>query len=157
MVVAASLASLFGQGAGVASLQSTFDSAETAADSVPLPKGVYECELERGELFQSRQGTPGYKMAFRVLDGEFKGRCVFNDSWLTPKAMPFSKRDLAKIGLTSVAQLEAPSPRGFVCSVSVVIHRDDDGTEHNRVRNFDVIRREEPVVDAFAPPGGAAQ
>ena len=47
----------------------------------------------------------------------------------------------------------ATVPPGRIrCNVRVALRRDDDGTEYNRVRGFDVLRVDEPEVDAFAPP-----
>ena len=64
-----------------------------------------------------------------------------------------AKRDLGKLGVTSLDQLEQPLPSGIRCTVKLVLRRDDDGTEYNRVRRFDVVGIDEPERDAFAPGG----
>jgi hypothetical protein len=109
----------------------------------------------------SKSGNPGYSLAFTVSDGEHKGRKVWHTAWLTPAAMPMTKRDLAKLGVTSLDMLEQPLPAGFVCSVKVALRVDDDGVERNRVVSFNVVELlNDPTADAdFAspPPLGKTQ
>ncbi|NLX12453.1 MAG: hypothetical protein GXY44_02215 [Phycisphaerales bacterium] len=59
-----------------------------------------------------------------------------------------TKRDLGKLGIHSLAQLEKPLPQGIRAQANVVLRRDDDGTEYNRVRSFKVIGVDE---DPYAP------
>jgi len=75
-----------------------FDEAEAAGDMVPLPRGTYRCRLTDGELVTSKGGTPGYQVVFTVDDGDHKGRRLWHTAWLTPAALPMTKRDLAKAG-----------------------------------------------------------
>ena len=132
-----------------------------AKEFAPLPRGTYLARLETGELFASNRGTRGYKLTFIVNDGEHAGRHIWHDLWLTPKALCYTQRDLAKINITSFEQLEQPVPKGYICAVSVVIHRDDDGTERNRVRSIKVESFNPPAVDPYAPKdketGGVGQ
>ena len=170
-----------------------WNSTQAAGDFGPVPRGEYECHVTRGELESSRtKGTPGYKVEFSILDGEFRGRKLWLDCWLTPNGTYFSsvtrrvsegnagkcrfrspsltrrvakvsaigltpaalaqsKRDLGKLGITTPEMMEQPLPRGIRCKVQAVVRRDDDGIERNRVRSFEVIGRDEPEADAFAP------
>ena len=126
-----------------------------AEDFAPLPTGEYVARIVGGELFTSKtKGTAGYKLAFRVLEGDHQGRQFWHDVWLTPAALPMAKRDLAKIGVISLEQLERPLPPGIRCRVKLALRRDDDGTEYNRVRTFEVIGIDPPEVDPFAPQEG---
>jgi len=133
-----------------------WNSTTAAGDFGPVPRGEYVCHVTKGELETSRtKGTPGYKVEFVVIDGEFKGRKLWLDCWLTPAALPQSKRDLGKLGITTPEQMEQPLPRGIRCKVQVTVRRDDDGTEQNRVRSFEVIGIDPPEADPFAPlPSG---
>jgi hypothetical protein len=135
-----------------------WNSTKAAGDFGPVPRGEYECHVTRGELESSRTNrTPGYKIEFTILDGEFKGRKLWQDCWLTPAALPQTKRDLAKLGITTPEQMEALVPRGIRCRVRVVLRKDDDGTERNRIRSFDVIGIDTPEAGPFAPkPEGDA-
>jgi hypothetical protein len=62
-----------------------------------------------------------------------------------------AKRDLGKLGVTSLEQLERPLPPGIRCRVKLALRRDDDGTEFNRVKSFEVVGIDTPAQDAFAP------
>lgn len=134
-------------------LRDAWSRTEAAADFAPLPAGTYECHVHNIELFSARTGTPGVKIRFDVCEGEHAGRSLFHDCWLTPAALPQTKRDLSKLGITRLEQLEGPAvPPGRIrCKVRVALRRDDDGTERNRIIRFDVLRIDEPERDPFAP------
>ena len=34
------------------------------------------------------KSTPGYKIEFEILDGDYRGRKLWHDCWLTPAALP---------------------------------------------------------------------
>ena len=145
---------LNGNGSG---FNAVWESTEAAGDFGAIPRGEYVCHVTTGELESSRtKSTPGYKIEFTILDGEFKGRKLWHDCWLTPAALPQSKRDLGKLGITSPAMLERPLPRGIRCKVTAVLRKGDDGVERNRVRSFEVIGIDTPETDPFAPPTGDA-
>ncbi len=82
-----------------------------------------------------------------MIDGDFQGRKLWLDCWLTPAALPQSKRDLAKLGITSPAQMEQPLPKWIRCHVTAVARRDDDGIERNKVQTFDAVGIDQPKVD----------
>lgn len=129
-----------------------WDSTAAASDLGPVPRGEYVCHVTKGELESSRTNrTPGYKVEFTILDGEYKGQRLWLDCWLTPAALPQSKRDLGKLGIVSPEQMERGLPRGIRCKVTVVLRKDDDGIERNRVRSFEVIGIDPPEADPFAP------
>jgi len=123
-----------------------------AEDFTPLPAGEYVARIISGELFTSRQNaTPGYKLAFRVIEGEHAGRLFWHDLWLTGPALPMTKRDLGKLGITALEQLEAPLPQGIRCKVRLALRKEDDGNVFNRIRTFEVTGIDAPVADPFAP------
>jgi len=132
-------------------LAQAFDKTQAATDLVPLPAGEYIAHVVEGTFVVAKTGTRGYKLTFQVLEGEHTGRRVWQDLWLTPAAMPMTKRDLAKLGVTSLGQLDQPLPRGIRCRVQLALRRDDGGREHNRVRSFEVIGIDRPERDPFAP------
>ncbi|HEY2841805.1 MAG TPA: DUF669 domain-containing protein [Pirellulales bacterium] len=125
---------------------------EAADDFAPLPAGEYVARVLRGEPFNGKSnGTPGYKLTFRVLEGGHEGRQFWHDVWLTEAAVPMAKRDLANLGVTSPEQLDKPLPPGIRCKVKLTLRRDDDGTEYNRVKTFTVLGIDAPEADPFAP------
>lgn len=138
---------------GADQLRTQWEQTEAAGDFAPLPAGTYEAHVESVQLFNAKTGTPGVKIQFRVCDGEHIGRFVWHDAWLTPAALPQTKRDCAKMGLTTLDQLENANvlPGRIRCKLRVALRREDDGTEYNKVRSFDVVSIDEPAADAFAP------
>ena len=137
---------------GTNDFRTQWNSTEAAGEFGPVPRGEYVCRVTKGELESSRSNrTPGYKVEFTILDGDFKGRKLWLDCWLTPAALAQSKRDLGKLGIVSPEMMERPLPRGIRCKVMVVLRKDDDGIERNRVRSFEVIGIDTPEADPFAP------
>lgn len=137
-------------------LRNQWGATEAASEFGPLPAGEYVAHIIGGELTASRTNhTPGYKLTFRVAAGEFAGRQFWGDIWLTEAALPMAKRDLAKLGIAELDQLEQPLPPGIRCRVKLALRKEDDGREFNRVRRFDVEGIDAPEPDAFAPTDGA--
>jgi hypothetical protein len=131
-------------------LKQVWDQTEAASDFTPLPAGDYTCRVQSGEPFNApKKGTPGYKLTFEVTEGEHAGRRVWHDLWLTGPALPMTKRDLAKLGVTRLEQLDQPLPVGILVRVKLALRRDDDGNEHNKVRSFESIGIE--PGDTYAP------
>jgi len=134
------------------SLSRAWGETKAAEDFTLLPPAEYVARIVGGELSNSKtKGTPGYKLAFRVLEGDHQGRHFWHDVYLTPAALPMAKRDLAKLGVTALEQLERPLPPGIRCKCKLVIRRDDGGAEFNRLQRFEVVGIDPPEVDAFAP------
>ena len=141
--------------AGNSSIRDMWKSTEAAGDDNPIPRGEYVCHAVHGELINARTtDTPGFKVTFEVAEGEYKGRRVWFDAWLTQAALPRTKRDLLKMGVTDLEQLEQPLPEGFRCKVLIVLRKDDDGVERNEVRRFEVIEFVKPEPNPFAPRAG---
>jgi hypothetical protein len=133
-------------------LRQSWDSTAAAGELAPLPPGEYTAHIIAGVLENARtRGTPGYKLTFRVCEGEHTGRQFWHDIWLTEAALPTAKRDLAKLGVTSLDQLDNPLPPGIRCKCKLVVRRGDDGAEFNKLRTFAVVGIDKPEADAFAP------
>jgi hypothetical protein len=130
-------------------LLEVWNDAEAAQEFVPLPAGKYHCRLASGKLMRSKKGNVYYRLLFEVIDGEYAGRCCSFPIWLTSAAMPFAKRDLKKISITDLRQLDSPVQQGLICEVTVALRKDDNGEEFNRVRSFLVVGTD--AADVFAP------
>lgn len=129
-----------------------------AADEFgPVPPGYYVTHLAGSELAESKtKGTPSYKLVFKIIEGDYTGRKLWYDIWLTDASKPQAKRDFAKLGITDPKrQLEGPLPQGIRCGCKVALRRADDGTEFNKVQTFEVLGIDAPEVDAFAPADDA--
>ena len=133
-------------------LEKAWGETQAAGEMGPLPAGEYVARIIAGELMTSRRNeTPGYLLTFRVCEGDYIGRRFWSEIWLTPAALPMAKRDLAKLGVVSLDQLEKPIPQGIRCKVKLALRRDDDGNEHNRVQLFTIIGIDAPEAEPFAP------
>jgi hypothetical protein len=128
-----------------------WETTKPAVELKPIPSGEYRCRIVDGNLFNAKSGTPGYKLTLEVIEGEFVGRRLWWDCWLTEDAMPGTLRDLAKLGVTDLAQLERPLPEGIIVAARVSLRRNDDGSEYNRVSRFDVVAIEPAEPNPFAP------
>jgi hypothetical protein len=136
-------------------LARAWDATAAASDLGPLPAGEYSCRLVNGELFNAKSGTPGYKITFEIVDGDYAHRRIWHDLWLSPAALAIAKRDLLKIGITHPDQLERPLPSGILAMVKLALRRGDDGAEFNRVVRFDPTGVEPDEPEPFAPsPNG---
>jgi hypothetical protein len=127
---------------------------EAAVEFEALPTGEYVAHIIAGECINGRtNNTPGYRLTFRVLEGPYNGRQLWHDIWLTAAALPMAKRDLAKVGVNALEELDRPLPARIRCRVMLALWRDDNGAQFNRVRRFDVICIDTPEQDPFAPTG----
>lgn len=130
---------------------------EAAEDFMVVPPGSYVCRAVNGTLVNSKtKGTPGYRLAFKILEGDYADRLVYNDYWLTDAALPMTKRELAKIGIKDFHQLDQPLPDGIRCSIEIVRRMDDPETAWNKIRSFEVLGVDEPPPNPFAPATSAA-
>lgn len=132
-------------------LTKAWTQAKAAEDFGPLPRGEYVGHIIDGALATAKTGTPSYKLTFQVAEGEHAGRRFWHDVYLTEAALPMAKRDLGKLGVTDLAQLDNPLPPGIKCKVLLALRKEDDGNERNKVTRFEVVAIEPPQPDAFAP------
>ena len=65
--------------------------------------------------------------------------------------MPQTKRDLGKLGVANLEQLENPLPRFIRCKCRLARRKGDDGNESNRLKSFEVLGVDPPEADPFAP------
>jgi hypothetical protein len=137
-------------------LEQLWKTTTAAPDLKPLPTGTYRCRIVDGKLFTSRNGKHGYKLTLEVQEGEHAGRPLWHDLWLTDDALKYALRDLKKLGVESLGQLDHPLPAGIIIEANVVLKRGDDGAERNELGNmhpFDVVDIDPPKPDPFAPSG----
>ena len=137
-------------------LSELWNSTQAAPDYEPVPAGIYDVDLVSGKRFFARTtGTPGYLLTLRIVGGEYEGQMIWYKLWLTPRGISHAKKELAKLGLYELGQLEQTIPKGIRCRVRVVLQTRDDGTMENRVRNFIVTFIDEnPNIDPdFGPIG----
>jgi hypothetical protein len=128
-----------------------WESTKPADDLKPIPPGKYRCRIIDGALINAQTGTPGYKLTLEVIEGEQARRRLWWDCWLSEAAVPLAKRDLGKLGVTSLEQLERPLPEGIIVVAKVALRRGDNDEGFNRVTGFEVVGIEPPSPEPFAP------
>jgi hypothetical protein len=132
-----------------------FDAAEAAPEFTPVPPGVYTARVVRGEFCSTKAGADAYRIRFAVTEGPEVGRTVVRTWTFGPKALPYSKRDLAPFGLTTSAKLLTPFPepcREYFVRLVVALQRGADGIERNDVKRIDLLRVDESPAAAFMLP-----
>jgi hypothetical protein len=137
-------------GANAIDFNDLWDQTEVADEFKPLPAGQYRALVADGKLAVSKaKKTPSYKLVFEVLEpAAFAGRKVYLDLFLTPKALPASKRDLLKLKICSPQQLQQAPPAGIIADIKVALEtRDDDkdgASQFNKVVSFQVTGQGTP-------------
>jgi hypothetical protein len=140
-------------------LRNAWANTQAAEELAPLPRGEYVAFVVSGEPHTAKTGTVGYKLTFRVAEGEYKDRRFWADLWLTPAALPFTRRDLAKIGITAatfeelLTKLDRPLPQGIKVRAKLALRKEDDGTEQNKVIAFAFVDVETDPFAAAAANG----
>ena len=139
-----------------------FDTAEAAPEFAPVPPGIYAALAERGEFTTTRSGAEAYRLRFRITDGPQAGKSVVRTWTFGPKALAYTKRDLAPFGLTTTAQLLAPFPeagRTYRVRLVVALQRGDDGIERNDIKRIEQLGIDTHPATAFAlsPLPGAGE
>jgi len=135
-----------------------FDTAEAAPEFAPLPPGIYSARILRGEYCSTRAGADAYRIRFEVTEGEHKGKTTIRTWTFGPKALTYTKRDLAPFGLTTTAKLLSPFPepgREYLVRLVVALQKGDDGVERNDIKRIELLRVEEsPAAEFLLPPRG---
>ncbi len=127
-------------------LAAQFDTTTPAESPEPVPAGEYPARAVDARLGENRRGTPVYSMRIEITDGEHAGRRLMWRAYLSPAALPHSKRDLARLGLDSFAQLESGAVPGGLLMARVALRKDDSGAVFNEVRTLD------PAAHKATPP-----
>ncbi len=68
------------------------------ADLGPIPGGIYEASIVSAKPGQSQSGYPKIDTAWKVEEGDFEGRQVFDTLAFHPNALPMTKRKLLNLG-----------------------------------------------------------
>lgn len=63
-----------------------------------LPKSTYNCVVAEGEYKLSQSsGKPMWGLVYEITDGPYEGRKLFHNISFSEKALPFTKRTLARL------------------------------------------------------------
>lgn len=76
-----------------------WDKVEEAQGYSPLPDGKYYCVVEKADLGTTANGDEMFKLEFKVLEGAFKGRKLFDNIIFSERALGRAKLMLKRMGL----------------------------------------------------------
>jgi len=113
-------------------IAAAFEGMASAPRFGPVPSGEYVCRVIRGEFGRSSRGTPGFKVAFEVIEGEFANRRIWLDFWLTGPALAARERELRALGLTDRARMVENLPP-IIAAVRVARRQNNKGVFFNEV------------------------
>jgi len=134
-----------------------FDSAQAAPEFKPLPPGIYNARVVRGEFCSTKsRGDDAFRIRLEVTEGEHTGKTLVRTWTFGAKALPYTKRDLALFGLVTSAQLLSPFPpagKEYFVRLVIALQRGDDGIERNDVKKIDALRVVDSPAAAFMLPG----
>ena len=132
----------------------------------PIPEGtkVKLAVVEQEFALIGAKATPDCKVVFEVMEGDFIGRKVWHDFWLTSGNAPYLKRDLGILGWKGdrLTQLTNPSDASLMClgadvTLGVEEYTDKNGIakKKNVIKFFNENYIYKPKSDGAAKPGEA--
>lgn len=118
-----------------------FDNVETSngGDFTPIPDGIYSVVVAAAEERTSSKGTPGISLRLCVSGGEHAGRVIFDNLWVTERAMGRVLYVLRCMGITppkGTSELTAEALVGRTATVDVASETGQDGRVWPRVKDW---------------------
>lgn len=95
------------------------------ADLGPVPMGTYVASVVTARPGISGSGHPKIDMSWKVEEGEFEGRQIFDTLAFHPKALPMTKRKLLQLGFPEdfSGNIEAEDLIGINATLAVSIRQ----------------------------------
>ena len=131
----------------------------------PIPAGMYQAMIEDSEVVPTKSGSGQMlKLTWKVIDGEFKGRLVFdrlNIQNQNPKAEEIGQRQLSTLcHAVGVLQLKTSEQlHGIPCTIKVIVRKDESGqyADQNEVKDYrsiDGVAQVQRTTVPVAPESG---
>src|SRR5262249_40359365 len=111
----------------------------------PMPAGEYSCELVSGRIGQSKNGNRRYELRAKIAEGDYAGRAIFDDFYLTGSAWWKTKPFLEKLGIDNADKLRRELPAGLLARVKLKIES-YDGIPRNKIADLAIVGRR-PAAD----------
>ena len=123
-----------------------FTGEERGGSFEPIPAGRYPVEVDDAEEMTSRKGDPMIKLIFKVLEGEYTGRIIYNYIVFNEGGMFSARKAIEALGVEFVkGQAVSINPDQLVGKTLEVDGKIDpyEGREINAVKFAGYYPREE--------------
>jgi hypothetical protein len=110
-------------------------------ESADVPPGTYTGKLTDSRIVRSlRTKNVGVTLLWEIL-GQARTTWVRRTLWLSAGALPHTKRDLARLGVRTLADLDNDPPvrPGVMCRFVIADRRSSDGYVEPRIVAWEVL------------------
>jgi len=125
-------------------------------ESADLPPGAYSGTLTMSRIVRSlRTRNVGVALYWDVQLRHSKKR-VWRTLWLSPAALSRTKRELGRLGVRTLADLDndPPVPAGALCKLVIADRRDRDGYVESRIVHWEVLSDAGVALEVAEDDGG---
>lgn len=124
-------------------------------DFSPVPEGQYRCVVDRVVENLSDTGKEKWDIRFRITEGEYEGRLIFDEIYFTDSALQRVKLIASRFGVdvTREVNFEPHLIEDQPIILDVIIEEYEDRAGNKKKRNtvpFAGYHRVEPGADAIA-------
>lgn len=114
-----------------------FSKVDDVQDFSPLPDGKYLCQVSEIEEATTQYDDEMWKLKFEVVEGEHKGRFIFDNLVFSEAALKRAKLICSRLGLDVSGEVElTPSMlKGRRCYLSVLTEEYEDSEGKTKKRN----------------------
>ena len=114
-----------------------FSKIDDVQDFQPLPDSDYLCRLSEIEEASTTQGDEMWKLRFEVIEGEHKGRYLFDNLVFSEAAMKRAKLICSRLGLDVSGELDLTPGmiEGRTCYVTTEVEEYEDNEGRIKRRN----------------------
>lgn len=119
-------------------VQINFSAIEDSCGFEPIPDGRYLCEVEDVSQTTNRNGDEMWKLRFRVTDGPYIGRAVFDNLVFSPMAHKRVKLVCRNLGLDVSGEVDLTPEMLYSkrCILTVYIRDYTDKDGETRTINY---------------------
>jgi hypothetical protein len=130
-----------------------FSKVDDVQDFSPLPDGKYLCQVSEIEEATTQYDDEMWKLKHEVIEGEHKGRFIFDNLVFSSAALKRAKLICSRLGLDVSGEVElTPSMlKGRKCYVSVLTEEYEDSEGKIKKRNVVPFAGYEKVKGAKEP------
>lgn len=136
-----------------------FSTVEDAKDFTPLPEGEYLCRVDNVKEALTGAGDEMWKLRMAVVEGEHKGRYIFDNLVFSEKALKRAKFVCRCLGIDVSGEVDLTPDMivGKQANVRVELeeYQDDEGREKKRNR-VPFAGYEKPDDETEEPTGGSS-